>query len=376
MKISSVKRAYLTEIEVRKYAPKIVRSYQNGLNLFFTENEKAVKQRNFDGDRSVRGVYDVVALGELLVDFTQSEKNEAGYPVLSAHPGGAPGNFLAALSAYGKKTAFIACVGDDAFGRMLTQTIRQAGIDVSGVQVSRDAFTTLAFVTLDAHGDRTFSFARKPGADTQLCWEKIDAGQIAQTRVFHFGTLSCTQDPVWTATQRAVAYAKAHGAWITFDPNYRVSLWPGEDLARERMLWGLKQADIVKISDEELDFLWGCGAEDGAGRVLTLGAKLVMVTCGAHGCLLKTARASYRCGCPAVEPVDTTGAGDIFGGSAAAKLLELGKAPESLEQEELAQIARFAVTAASLSTEKFGGIPSIPARRRVEEKMRETGQAG
>ena len=270
-------------------------------------------------------MYDVIALGELLVDLAERTKDENGYPTLAANPGGAPGNFLAALSAYGKKTAFLAKVGDDTFGHLLTGTMRRAGIDTRGILISPDTFTTLAFVTFDAHGDRSFAFARKPGADTQLRWEEIDPAMLAESRVFHFGSLSCTDEPARTATQKAAAYARAHGRLVTYDPNYRAPLWKTEQEAREQILWGLSQADIVKISDEETQFLWDCSPEEGAERVLALGARLVMVTLGPKGCLLKNAQAEFTCGCPKVQPIDTTGAGDIFGGSAVSRFLELSR---------------------------------------------------
>ena len=316
-------------------------------------------------------MYDVVALGELLVDLAERTKDANGYPTLAANPGGAPGNFLAALSAYGKKTAFFSKVGDDTFGRLLTDTMRRAGIDTRGILTSPDTFTTLAFVTFDAHGERTFAFARKPGADTQLRWEELDTAMLDACRVFHFGSLSCTDEPARSCTQQAAAYARAHGKLVTYDPNYRAPLWKTEQQAREQILWGLSQADIVKISDEETQFLWGCTAQEGAARVLSLGAKLVMVTLGSKGCMLKNAQAEFTCGCPKVKPVDTTGAGDIFGGSAISRFLELGKAPEALTREELSFMARYAAAAASLSTQTPGGIPSIPAKEAVLQKMQE-----
>ena len=305
-------------------------------------------------------MYDVIALGELLVDLAERTKDENGYPTLAANPGGAPGNFLAALSAYGKKTAFLAKVGDDTFGHLLTGTMRRAGIDTRGILISPDTFTTLAFVTFDAHGDRSFAFARKPGADTQLRWEEIDPAMLAESRVFHFGSLSCTDEPARTATQKAAAYARAHGRLVTYDPNYRAPLWKTEQEAREQILWGLSQADIVKISDDEVRFLWGCGPEEGAERLLAdFGVRLAMVTCGPKGCLLQNAGAAVRVAAPRVLPVDTTGAGDIFGGSAVSRLLQLGRAPEALTEDELTAIGRFAATAASLSTQYPGGISAI-----------------
>lgn len=314
-------------------------------------------------------MYDVVAIGELLIDFASKSTDADGYPTMAANPGGAPGNFLSALNAYGKKTAFLSKVGDDAFGHMLVGTMRRAGIETKGIVVDPTVFTTLAFVTFDADGDRSFSFARKPGADTCIRWEELDRTLIDQARVFHFGTLSLTDEPARTATQKAVAYAKSAGKLITFDPNYRAPLWRTQEEAKEQTLWGLAQADVVKISEEEVDFLWGVSPEQGAQRVLELGAQLAMVTLGPEGCYLQTKNAACRCRSPKVHPIDTTGAGDIFGGSAISELLDTGKAPQELTQAELQRIASFAATAASLSTEKQGGIPSIPAKADVLARM-------
>ena len=316
-------------------------------------------------------MYDVIALGELLIDFASRSVDAAGYPTMAANPGGAPGNFLAALNAYGAKTAFLGKVGDDAFGRLLLGTLNQAGIETRGIVVDSDVFTTLAFVTFDDNGDRSFSFARKPGADTQLRWEEVDKSMIDQAKVFHFGTLSLTDDPARTTTQKAVAYAKEQGKLINYDPNLRKPLWKTEEEAREQILWGLYQADVVKISDEEVEFLWNCTAEEGADKLLNeYGVGLAMVTLGPKGCYLKTANAVCHAPGPRVSPVDTTGAGDIFGGSAVSRLLELNKAIDDLTAEDLRYIGCFATTAASLSTEFAGGIPSIQDKAVVLERMK------
>ena len=313
---------------------------------------------------------DVVALGELLIDFAAKSTDAAGYPTMAANPGGAPGNFLAALNAYGKKTAFLGKVGSDTFGHLLLGTLNGAGIETKGIVEDNSVFTTLAFVTFDENGDRSFSFARKPGADTQLTWEEIDKSLIDDARVFHFGTLSLTDEPVRTATQKAVAYAKERGKLITCDPNLRKPLWPSEDAAREQMLWSLRQADVVKISDNEVEFLWNCTPEEGADKLLKeFGVSLAMVTLGPDGCLLKTKNASFLASCPKVHPIDTTGAGDIFGGSALSRLLELEKSIDALTEEDLAYIGSFAAAAASLSTEVSGGIPSIPEKDAVLKAM-------
>ena len=313
---------------------------------------------------------DVVALGELPIDFAAKSKDPDGYPTMAANPGGAPGNFLAALNVYGKKTAFLGKVGDDAFGHLLLGTLQRAGIETKGVIVDPDYFTTLAFVTFDRAGDRSFSFARKPGADTQLRWEEIDKGLMDEARVFHFGTLSLTGEPARTATRKAVAYAKETGKRSSCDPNLRVPLWRSEEEAREQMLWSLQQADLVKISDNEVSFLWACSPEEGAEKLLReFGVKLAMVTLGAEGCLLRTKNACFRAPAPKVHPVDTTGAGDIFGGSAMARFLDLKKAPDALTQEDLSYIGTYALIAASLSTERSGGIPSIPKKETVLSKI-------
>ena len=313
---------------------------------------------------------DVVALGELLIDFAAKSKDPDGYPTMAANPGGAPGNFLAALNVYGKKTAFLGKVGADTFGHLLLGTLQRAGIDTRGVVIDPDYFTTLAFVTFNDAGDRSFSFARKPGADTQLRWEEIDKGLMDEARVFHFGTLSLTDEPVRTATQKAVTYAKQTGKLISCDPNLRVPLWRSEEEAREQMLWSLQQADVVKISDNEVSFLWACSPEEGAEKLLReFDVKLAMVTLGAEGCLLRTKNACFRAPAPKVHPVDTTGAGDIFGGSAMARFLDLEKDPDALTRDDLSYIGTYALMAASLSTERSGGIPSIPEKETVLSKL-------
>ena len=313
---------------------------------------------------------EVVALGELLIDFASKGADSKGYPLMQALPGGAPANFLAALTKYGKSTAFLGKVGDDTFGHLLLGTLNEAGIETKGIVVDSTVFTTLAFVTFDETGDRSFSFARKPGADTQLSWEEVDKSLIDEAKVFHFGTLSLTDEPARTATQKAIAYAKAQGKLITCDPNLRKPLWRSEEEAKEQILWSLAQADVVKISDEEVEFLWNCTPEEGADKLLEeFGVSLAMVTLGPKGCLLKTKNAVCRVSCPKVSPIDTTGAGDIFGGSAVCRLLELNKSIDELTAEDLHFIGAFASTAASLSTEAAGGIPSIPEKDAVLKAM-------
>lgn len=305
---------------------------------------------------------DVVALGELLIDFTMTGTDADGYPTMAAHPGGAPANFLAALAKFGRKTALLGKVGTDKFGKLLKNTMEEAGIDTRGLIEADDVFTTLAFVTLDASGDREFSFARKPGADTCIRFEEIDLSLIDEAKAFHFGTLSLTDEPARSTTMKAVAYARTHGKVITFDPNLRKPLWKNLNTAKEQMLWGLSKADVVKISDEEVEFLFGLGVEDGAKHILeSFDVQLVFVTCGADGCYYSNGAVSGKVpSLSGIQVVDTTGAGDIFGGSAVYKLLEAGKSPKLLSKAELDDIVTFACTGAGLSTTKHGGISSVP----------------
>ncbi len=313
---------------------------------------------------------DVVALGEMLIDFACVSTDADGYPTMAAHPGGAPANFLAALTKYGKKTALLGKVGQDTFGKLLLGTLDQAGIETGGIIQDPDTFTTLAFVTIDETGNREFSFARKPGADTRILFEELDLSLIDSAKVFHFGTLSLTDEPARSATYQAVAYAKSQGKLITYDPNLRKPLWHSLEEANTQILWGLHQADVVKISDEEVEFLWGCSPEAGADMLLTeYGVSLAMVTLGPKGAYLKNPQGACYVVSPKVSPVDTTGAGDIFGGSAVSRILELGVAPASLTVEQMSQVGSFASTAASLSTEKPGGIPSIPEETLVRSRM-------
>ena len=314
---------------------------------------------------------EVFSLGELLIDFTCTQTDPNGYPTMAAHPGGAVANFLAALAKYGTKTALFTKVGDDVFGSLLTGTLEKLHIDTRGVIRTKDAFTTLAFVTLDDRGVREFSFARKPGADTCIAFEELELSLVEDAKVFHFGTLSLTHEPARTATQKTVAHAKSKGMLISFDPNLREPLWEDLQEAKKQILWGLSQADVVKISDNEVDFLFGMTPQVGAAHILEdFGAKLVYVTCGAKGCYYKNKNAEGMVYAPDNFPVvDTTGAGDIFGGSAMWKLMQLGAAPESLTQTQLQQIVTFACTAATLSTTKPGGASSVPTLEEIKQLL-------
>ena len=314
---------------------------------------------------------DVVALGELLIDFATVGVDAEGYPTMAAHPGGAPANFLAALTKFGCKTALLGKVGTDTFGDLLLNTLQNAGIETKGMIRTDEVFTTLAFVTFDEGGDRKFAFARKPGADTQISFEELDLSLIDEAKVFHFGTLSLTHEPARTATYKAVAYAKEQGKLITYDPNLRKPLWSSMEEAKTQLIWGLSQADVVKISDEEVEFLFDMGVEEGAKHILsTYGVKLVFVTCGAKGCFFQNAVAEGHVeSLTDIKVIDTTGAGDIFGGSAVSQLLKYDVCPGELTEAQLRQVVGFACTAAGLSTTKPGGISSVPELETVLERM-------
>ncbi|MFI3174041.1 MAG: carbohydrate kinase [Bacillota bacterium] len=317
-------------------------------------------------------MFNVVALGETLIDFASIEVDAAGYPTMKANPGGAPANFLATLNKYGDTVAFIGKVGADTFGNLLIETLESAGIDTRGVVRDPNFFTTLAFVTFDEEGDRTFAFARKPGADTQLAFDEVDTTVIDLSQILHFGTLSLTDNPVRRTTQKAVEYAKEKGKWISFDPNLRIPLWDDLEEAKKQMLWGISQTDFLKISDEEVIFLWECTPEEGVEKILQeYAVSLVLLTEGEKGCTAFTRTAIGKATCPEVKPIDTTGAGDICGGSAMSCILDTGKNFSELTAEELQSIAEFATTAASLSTEHSGGIPSIPDKEVVLKKIAE-----
>ena len=306
---------------------------------------------------------DAVALGELLIDFSCRQSDSDGFPVMEAHPGGAPANWLAALSRFGCSTAFIGKVGSDAFGNLLVNKLRKCGISTENLISDPEVFTTLAFVTFNQDNDREFSFARKPGADTALRAEEISTSLIDGCCVFHFGTLSLTDDPARNATVYAVEYAKKAGKLISFDPNLRKPLWNDLEEARKQMLWGIGQCDVLKISDDEVSFLFGnLGYPDLADRLFDeYGVSLVLVTLGKDGCFFANRNANGRVkGLEGISVVDTTGAGDIFGGSFMYCLLKSGKTPDSLSEDELVKMVSFACTSAGISTTKPGGMDSVP----------------
>lgn len=307
-------------------------------------------------------MFDVTALGELLIDFTPYGKDENNNPIFTAIPGGAPANFLATLAKCGKKTAFIGKVGDDMFGNMLIDTLKLTKINTDAVVKDKNFFTTLAFVALSKSGERSFSFARKPGADMMLEKDDVLDNIINSTKIFHFGTLSMTNEPSKSATKYAAKKAKENGAMISFDPNYRAPLWEKETDAVECMLWGIDNADIIKISDEEVRMLTTKSFEDFAKNLIkSKNVKLIFITCGKEGSYYYNKNAAGFVSAFSVNTVDTNGAGDIFAGCAVSKIIDLGKLPDALSDAQLKEIVLFANAAAGVSTTKHGAIASIPS---------------
>lgn len=308
---------------------------------------------------------DVTALGELLVDFTPYRGVESENPVFEENPGGAPCNVLAMLARCGRKTAFIGKVGQDAFGLRLKKTIEAAGICSDGLVLDPDCCTTLAFVHLDKDGDRSFSFVRKPGADTLLRPEEVPE-ELLQTKIFHFGTLSMTDEPSRSATRWAVDRAWEKGCLISFDPNYRPPLWRTQTQARMEMLWGIANCDVLKISDDEIRFLtgrpdaiWGAEELRAHGR-----ARLVLLTCGKEGSHALWKGKWYSAGAFPVHTVDTTGAGDVFMGSILHRLLDTGL--EGLSGSAVEEMLSFANAAAAIVTTRRGAIRSVPSLEEID----------
>ena len=307
-------------------------------------------------------MFDVVGIGETLIDFTSDSVQEDGYPSFDAHPGGGVLNYLATLAKYGIITSIITKVGFDAFGKLLLKTIKECGIDCSSAIITKDAFTTLAFVTREPNGERSFSFSRKPGADILLTENEINFKLLDNTKVVHFSSVGMTNEPSRTAHIKAIEYAKSKNKLISYDPNLRLPLWNDINQPKEQIFWGLKQADIVKISDNEVEFLFETFPENGAKIILEqFNAKLVFVTLGPNGCFFANKKCSgYVPVSKTVNPIDTTGAGDIFGACAMYGILKYKTEPELLNKQQLERIVTFACNTASLSTEKLGGVSSIP----------------
>lgn len=309
---------------------------------------------------------DVTALGELLIDFTENGTSGQGNPLMEANPGGAPCNVLAMLQKLGKQTAFIGKVGNDMFGRQLTEAVSSVGVDTRALKMDDEVHTTLAFVHTFPGGDRDFSFYRNPGADMMLTKDEVDTELIKDSKIFHFGTLSSTHEGVREATRYAIDVAKEAGAIITFDPNLRPPLWASLDDAKREIEYGLGKCDVLKISDNEVEFLFGTTDYDEGAKILQekYNIPLILITLGPDG-----SRAYYKDLRVEVAPflnentIETTGAGDTFCASAINYVLEHGL--DNLTAENLEELLTFANAAASLITTKKGALKVMPEKEEV-----------
>ena len=320
-------------------------------------------------------LYDVTALGELLIDFTEDGTSPQGNPLLEANPGGAPCNVLAMLELLGKKTAFIGKVGKDMFGDQLRRAVEEVGINTQNLMTDEEVHTTLAFVHTYPDGDRDFSFYRNPGADMMLKKDEISKDLIENSRIFHFGTLSSTHEGVREATRYAIDLAKQAGCIISFDPNLRPPLWKSLDDAKREIVYGLTKCDVLKISDNEVEFLFGTTDYDKGAALIRekYNIPLVCITLGKEG-----SRVYYKDLRVEVAPflqentIETTGAGDTFCASMLNYVLEHGLT--DLTEENLTEMLTFANAAASLITTKKGALRVMPDRQEVLDFIASVGR--
>lgn len=311
--------------------------------------------------------FDVTALGELVIDFTENGLSAQGNHLMEANPGGAPCNVLSMLGRLSRKTAFIGKVGDDFLGRHLKTVVEDAGIDTRNLLLDEKVHTTLAFVHTYPGGDRDFSFYRDPGADMNLRPEEVDEALIADSRIFHFGSLSMTHPGVREATQKALRIAKESGCLISFDPNLRPPLWNTLEEARERIAFGMTQCDILKISDNEIQWFTGEEDYDEGIRILqqTYRIPLILLSMGRDG-----SRAYYRDSRVEAAPflqkntIETTGAGDTFCACVLSFVLEHGL--DDLSEQDLHEMLRFANAAAALITTRKGALRVMPTKEEVQ----------
>lgn len=314
----------------------------------------------------------LVSIGEILIDLTQVGVTELGIPQFVANPGGAPANAAVAAAKLGADAGFIGCVGRDAFGAFLRSTLVSQGVDTAGLVEIDQAPTTLAVVSVDSTGERSFQFYRKPGADICLEEAMLDKSLLDSAKILHFGSVSLTADPSRAATMAAVRYAKVRGALITYDPNYRANLWQDEETAVEAIRRPLPLVDVLKISDEETALLSGFSDPEEAAEALEAqGIPLVLVTLGADGVLYRFRGKTGRVPGFATKVADTNGAGDTFFGAVLSALTE--KSLVELEEIELREILKLANCAASITTSRPGAIPAMPTLQEVMDKLKEVG---
>lgn len=319
--------------------------------------------------------YDVTALGELLIDFTENGTSAQGNPIMEANPGGAPCNVLAMLERLGKKTAFIGKVGKDMFGNQLKAAVEEVGIDTRALIMDEEVHTTLAFVHTYPDGDRDFSFYRNPGADMMLTKDEVPDDLIRDSRIFHFGTLSSTHEGVREATRHAIEVAKEAGCIITFDPNLRPPLWKSLEDARVEIEYGLTKCDVLKISDNEVEFLFDTTDYDKGAALIEekYHIPLVLITMGKDGSRAYYKERRVECA-PFLQEhtIETTGAGDTFCASILNYVLEHGL--EDLSDENLMEMLTFANAGASLITTRKGALRVMPTREEVEEFIAKNGR--
>lgn len=316
--------------------------------------------------------YDVVALGELLVDFTENGMSAQRNPIFEANPGGAPCNVLSMLQKLGAKTAFIGKVGKDSFGKMLREALAEQGIDTKNLIMDEEVPTTLAFVQTAPDGDRSFSFYRNPGADMMLRKTDVDVSMLQNTRLFHFGSLSMTDPGAEEATKMAIETAKSAGALISFDPNLRPPLWERLDVAKEKIAYGISQCHILKISDDEIAFFTGSeDIDEGVSKIQEqYRTPLIFATMGKKGSRVYHAGNKVEC-----EPflnedtIETTGAGDTFMACVLHGILKYGL--EGLDKKKLYDMLKFANAASSIITTKKGALKVMPEEEDVWNFMRE-----
>ena len=313
---------------------------------------------------------DIVALGEILIDFTPYGQSNEGNVLFEQNPGGAPANTLVAATRFGAKTAFIGKVGDDQFGHYLKGILEEVNISTSGLVFTKEANTTLAFVHLNPDGDRSFSFYRKPGADFLIRPEEVDKNLLSDTTVFHFGSISLTHEPARSTTVEAVKYAKEKGAMISYDPNWRPGLWQSHEESIEWMKKGAQYADIMKVSEEELELITGESDLEKGSRILEeMGPQVIFVTLGDAGCYYRINKGTGHIPAYKVPVIDTTGAGDSFFGSMLYQIIEGNKELDSITKDDMDQYITTSNATAALCVQKKGAIPGIPLRAEVNRFM-------
>lgn len=315
-------------------------------------------------------LYDITTFGEILIDFTWQGINEDGQTLFAQNPGGAPANVAVAAAKLGAHTAFIGKAGKDMHGEFLKSVLEKEKVETGGMLLDENYFTTLAFVNVDENGERSFSFARKPGADTEIETEEINSDILDKTGIFHVGSLSLTAQPARNTTHSMIQRAKEKGSIISYDPNYRASLWKDEDTAKLQMRSLVPYVDIMKISDEETELLTGRKNPQEAAKLLyENGVKIVAVTLGSEGAYLYCKEGGAQIPGFVSNAVDTNGAGDSFWGGFLYCISKTGKKPEEFTIEELKKYTRFGNAVASLCVEKKGAIPAMPTLAEVEERM-------